>query len=124
MKKVDAPLKPERDGDGFYKLAKLANVPDDGTMLQVEMEDAGVGVEVALARVDGKLYAFRDICPHMAFPLSVGYIEGEKLTCVGHGWEFNLKSGKTTYPPVRKGLTLYENRVDGEDVWVKVDPLY
>lgn len=124
MKKGNELLKPEKDSAGYYKLAKLADVPDDGTMLQVEMEDQGIGVEVALAKVGGQLYTFRDLCPHMAFPLSVGRIKGETLECIGHGWCFNLPSGKATYPPVRKTLTLYENRVEGEDVWVKVDPLF
>lgn len=124
MKKGNDLVKPEKNSEGYYKLAKLADVPDDGSMLQVEMEDEGVALEVALAKVNGKLYTFRDLCPHMAFPLSVGFIKDETLECVGHGWRFNLASGKATYPPVRKGLVLYENRVEGDDVWVKVDPLF
>jgi nitrite reductase/ring-hydroxylating ferredoxin subunit len=113
-----------KDADGFYQLAQLDQVPQDD-MLQVFMEDDGVEVDIALTRVEGHLYAFRDICPHMAFPLSVGYIEGTKLTCVGHAWTFDLKSGRALMPPIKKSLMLYETRLDGQNnVWVKVDPLF
>jgi nitrite reductase/ring-hydroxylating ferredoxin subunit len=113
-----------KDANGFYRLAHLDEVPDE-EMLQVLMEDEGVDVDVALTRVDGQLYAFRDVCPHMAFPLSVGYLEGTRLTCVGHAWTFDIKSGQAIMPPIKKGLMLYETRLDPENnVWVKVDPLF
>lgn len=113
----------EKDSAGFYRLAQLDDIPEDD-MLQVPMEDEGVELEVALTRVEGELYAFRDVCPHMAFPLSVGYLEGTKLHCVGHAWTFDLKTGKALIPPIKKGLKLYETRLDGNAVWVKVDPLF
>lgn len=113
----------EKDAAGFYKLAQLAQITE-GEMLQVVLEDEGETVDVALTRAKGQLYAFRDICPHMAFPLSVGYIKGTVLECVGHGWQFDLATGKTLYPPVRKNMVFYEWRLEGEDVWVKVEPLF
>ncbi len=113
----------DKDTAGFYRLARQADVPE-GEMVQIEMEDSGTAVEVALARVNGQLYAFRDICPHQAFPLSVGHLNGTKLECVGHGWQFDLESGKAIYPPIRKTMVLYQTRLDGDDIWVKVDPLF
>ena len=32
--------------------------------------------------------------------------------------------GKALIPPIKKGLKLYETRLDGNAVWVKVDPLF
>lgn len=113
----------EKDSAGFYRLAQLDQIPDED-MLQVAMEDDGVELEVAITMVDGHLYAFRDICPHMAFPLSIGYLEGTQLHCVGHAWTFDLKTGKAIMPPIKKGLVLYETRLEGSEVWVKVAPLF
>ena len=113
----------EKNEAGFYRLARLEEVPE-GAMLQVPVEDEGVELEVALTRVGGQLFAFRDVCPHMAFPLSVGYLEGTKLHCIGHAWTFDLKTGKALMPPIRKSLTLYQTRLEGDEVWVKVDPLF
>ncbi len=93
-------------------------------MLQVPVEDSGEQVEVGLTRIDGQLYAFRDICPHMAFPLSVGRIKGTTLICAGHLWQFDITTGKPIYPPIRKNMVKFEVRVDGEDVWVKIDPFF
>ncbi len=113
----------EKDEAGFYKLARLEEV-NEGEMLQVVLEETNTTVDVAITRAEGQLYAFRDICPHMAFPLSIGRIEGTILECVGHGWQFDLKSGQAVYPPIRKKMVFYEIRQDGEDVWVKVEPLF
>ncbi len=113
----------EKDNQGFYRLARQTDVPE-GEMFQVPMEDQGIEVEVGLLRTAGKLYAFRDICPHQAFPLSVGHVRGNTLECVGHGWQFDLNTGKAIYPPVRKSMTFYQLREEGEDIWVKVDPLF
>ena len=112
-----------KDDKGYYKLARQSELPD-GEILQVPMEDQGVDVEVGLVRSEGKLYAFRDICPHQAFPLSVGHLRGRVLECVGHGWQFDLRTGRAVYPPVRKSMTFYDVREDGDDIWVRVDPLF
>ncbi len=113
----------EKDEAGFYKVARLEDVKE-GEMIQVPVEDSGEQVEVALTLLDGKLIAFRDICPHMAFPLSIGQIQGNLLICAGHLWRFDLHTGKTLYPPVRKNMVLYEYRLEDQDIWVKIDPFF
>jgi len=51
------------------------------------------GREVVLFRVDGRVHAFDNACPHEGNPLSEGEIAGETLTCVYHLWRFDLASG-------------------------------
>jgi phenylpropionate dioxygenase-like ring-hydroxylating dioxygenase large terminal subunit len=58
-----------------------------------EVAEHPVGVELlgrrwALARLDGRLVAFEDRCPHRLAPLSAGTILGATLQCRYHGWEF------------------------------------
>lgn len=107
----------EVDETGFTRLVAVDEVAV-GQMVQIAFEDDFM--EVAVANVDGTFYAFRDVCPHMMFPLSVGQVEGSTLECAGHGWRFNIKTGKAIYPPIRKGLTLYEVEIRAGEVWAKI----
>ncbi len=108
----------EIDSEGFRKLARLRDVPS-GKMIQVLLDYEEW--EVAIANIHGKIYAFRDVCPHSAFPLSVGHVTGScEIICAAHHWKFDLDSGKAVSPPIRKGLELYPVRVQYGDIWVKV----
>ena len=50
-------------------------------------------------RKDGKIFAMRDSCPHRGIPLSVGWFDGEHVTCRYHGWEFEPCSGQCAAIP-------------------------
>ena len=51
--------------------------------------------------VDGRLFAVPDHCPHDGALLSDGFVEGNRLVCARHGWEFDLDSGTC---PMRSGI--------------------
>ena len=50
-------------------------------------------------RSDGRVFAMRDSCPHRGIPLSVGWFDGEHVTCRYHGWEFEPCSGQCALIP-------------------------
>jgi len=50
-------------------------------------------------RKDGRTFAMRDSCPHRGIPLSVGWFDGERVTCRYHGWEFEPCSGQCAVIP-------------------------
>jgi phenylpropionate dioxygenase-like ring-hydroxylating dioxygenase large terminal subunit len=50
-------------------------------------------------RVDGKVFAMRDACPHRGIPLSCGWFDGKEVTCKYHGWSFEPVSGQCTEIP-------------------------
>ena len=50
-------------------------------------------------RKDGRVFAMRDSCPHRGIPLSVGWFDGEHVTCRYHGWEFEPCSGQCATIP-------------------------
>ena len=48
------------------------------------------GRSVALYRDDnGRLHAVEDRCAHRQLPLSGGVVQGDRLVCAYHGWEYN-----------------------------------
>ena len=50
-------------------------------------------------RSDGRVFALRDNCPHRGIPLSVGWFDGNRVTCRYHGWEFEPCSGQCMLIP-------------------------
>ena len=49
--------------------------------------------KIVLIRHQGRLLAFKDSCPHQDAPLSHGFVGDGQITCIYHGWKFNLDDG-------------------------------
>lgn len=79
-------------------LEKLANVEDipEGNGIVVQSKE---GVEIALFKVDGKVFALENSCPHMGGPLGEGDLEGCVVTCPWHGWQFDVTTGECANMP-------------------------
>ena len=45
---------------------------------------------------DGRAFIAPDRCPHDGRLLSDGFLDGERLVCARHGWEFDLATGLAT----------------------------
>lgn len=68
-------------------------------------EDSLVRVErgetkIVVIRSQDKVYAFHDRCPHAFWPLSQGTLSKKVLECAGHGWEFDIETGRCLNAPV------------------------
>lgn len=62
--------------------------------------------DVAVVRsASGQLYVVDDICPHDGGRLADGYVEGERLICSRHNWEFDLASGVCPHASQRRIAT-------------------
>jgi nitrite reductase/ring-hydroxylating ferredoxin subunit len=98
----------------FVKLATLDELPPGSSK---EVEHAGR--IYALFNVGGVISAIDGICPHQGGPLAEGLVEETVVTCPWHGWQFDVRTGKT---PVgsRVKQAVYEVKVEGQDVLVAV----
>jgi nitrite reductase/ring-hydroxylating ferredoxin subunit len=77
---------------------------------------------VSVARVDGRLYAFDDLCTcgQPSCPLSGGLLTGRTVLCQCHGSRFDITTGAVLKGPAVHGLAVYEvQEIDG-DVQVRV----
>ena len=76
------------------------------------------GTRIALASVDGQLYAVHDECTHEQCPLTEeGELDGHVLTCNCHGAQFDVRTGKVLAPPAPTPLPVFPVRVvDGQIV--------
>ena len=60
---------------------------------------------VALWRsASGQVNAWEDRCPHRGMRLSLGFVEGDQLRCIYHGWGYGT-SGQCQVIPAHPGLT-------------------
>lgn len=97
----------------FVKVARTSDLHDHrGTLVRVEME------EIALWRVNGRIYAINNVCPHQHFSmLHQGTIDGIYVACPMHGWSFSLEDGRAKSGS-GQGRT-YQVKVVGEDVMIE-----
>lgn len=78
------------------------------------------GLPIALANVDGTIYAFSDSCRHEGGSLSSGVLRDEIVTCPLHGWAYSVRTGKSLIPPIGLRIQTYEVRIEDEAVYVLV----
>jgi len=114
------------------KLIRLANTKDltDGTMKKYQVQ----GIDILIARIEGKYYAAQNKCPHFSGDLSKGKLEGTIVTCPRHGSQFNVTDGsvvrwlkgsglisiigKTLKSPHK--LITYKTKIEGQDILVEI----
>lgn len=80
------------------------------------------GIQIALFRFEGKIYALDNACPHMGGPLGEGEIEGDVVTCPWHGWQFNIKDG-LNINGLGEDATTLKIKVEGGLVYLEQLPL-
>ncbi len=100
----------------FERVASLSEVPP-GRGLCVRVR----GREIGVYRIGDALYAMDNVCPHAGYPLHEGELEDRVVYCAGHGWPFDVSTGRA--PDVAGGAALarYAIRVVGEDVEIDVE---
>lgn len=99
----------------FERVAKVSDVAPG------EIKSFPLGIEmIAVCKVDGRIYAFKDECSHQALPLSDGVLEGKTITCAYHGAEFDIETGKAICLPATDGVETYEVKVEGDYVCVLI----
>lgn len=96
----------------FVRVASVSDV-EPGKVKEVSAN----GKTIALCNVGGTFYALDNVCIHRGGPLGEGYVEGHKLECPWHGWQFDVKTGMTGVNS-GMGVATYEVKVEGEDVMV------
>ena len=114
---------------GYWHPAAYVSELADGGPLPVTLLDE----PLVLARIDGAVSAFRDICVHRGTALSLGSVDESGLRCGYHGWTYNAEGRCTKIPsrpdlqiPSRARLTAHLAAEHLGLVWVCLtgDPVY
>ncbi len=94
------------------------------------------GRQIGVLRVEGEFFALRNTCPHRGAPLCEGTVSGtflpsrphdyvygmenRVLRCPWHGWEFDLRSGRSLFQPDEVRVKTYRVSVEDGEVFLHV----
>jgi nitrite reductase/ring-hydroxylating ferredoxin subunit len=97
------------------KVARLHDLKERrGTLVCID------GEEIALFKIEGKVLAVGNVCPHQHFSkLHEGILDGKTLTCPMHGWSYDLESGKAVNADGK--LKTFAVELRGDDVFLLND---
>ena len=99
----------------FIKVAESGDV-DEGEVAAFEIG----GQRVAVANVEGSLYAFGDICTHAQCSLAEGELEGKTVTCPCHGSQFDVTTGAVVNPPATEPVPVFPLRLEDDELQVEL----
>ncbi len=113
---------------GKHVISKVSEIPPG----ERKLVDIG-GRSIGVFNIKGEYFAIRNQCAHQGGPLCQGrltgflkssmpgeysYIrKGEFLRCPWHGWEFDIKTGKSWWNPANTRVKSYNaDAVSGEEL--------
>jgi nitrite reductase/ring-hydroxylating ferredoxin subunit len=77
----------------------------------------GVTWPILVVNMGGALVATAGVCPHEDVSLIDGDFDGRRIICPGHGYRFDLLSGRCVHDPTLVLRRYTVTIIDG-DVWV------
>jgi nitrite reductase (NADH) small subunit len=99
---------------GFERAAKQVEIPE-GQIREFQV----AGKSVAIANIEGKLFAINSVCLHHGGPLGEGDLDGKLVTCPWHGWQYDVTTGNLAQQP-DSGVDCYPVELRGGEVFVDV----
>jgi nitrite reductase (NADH) small subunit len=99
----------------LIKLTTQSELPSEGEAREFLSGDK----VICVANVNGTITAMDNVCLHRGGPLGQGVIEGDKVVCPWHGWQWNVATGEAVHNPGAK-VAVYPITVEGGDVMVEL----
>jgi nitrite reductase (NADH) small subunit len=97
----------------LIKIAAKSDLPAEN-----EAREFTIGERViCIANVAGGYSAVDNVCLHRGGPLGQGTVEGGKIVCPWHGWQYHPTTGEAEHNPTIK-VAVYPLKIEGEDVLV------
>lgn len=110
-----------------HVVARSGEIPEGGRTIV----DLG-GIPVGIFNVGGEYFAILNRCPHQGAPLCEGHLwpgllvsghpgdytnraDVPVISCIWHGWEFDLRTGQSVCDPQRLRVRNYDVRVEAAD---------
>jgi nitrite reductase (NADH) small subunit len=97
----------------FIKLTTQSELPAPGEAREFTVGDR----VICVANVNGTISAMDNVCLHQGGPLGQGIIEGDKLVCPWHGWQYDPKTGQAAHNPAAR-VDVYLIKVENSDVMI------
>lgn len=89
---------------------------ESGKMKGVKVGDK----DILIADLDGNYYTIGNRCTHVGCKLSEGTLGGENVRCPCHMSVFNVKTGNIVEGPARKPATIFQVKIEEDQILVNV----
>lgn len=100
----------------WVRVAATADVAE-GAVIAVKLGDR----EVAVYHLPGDEFRATDnVCSHEYAQLHEGWLENGEIECPLHAGKFDVRTGKATAAPCDVALQVFEVKVDGADLLLKM----
>jgi len=99
----------------LIKLTNQSDLPPENEAKEFPCGDK----TICIANVNGEFSAMDNVCLHRGGPLGQGMIEGNKVVCPWHGWEWDAKTGAAAQDPNLK-VAVYPLKIDNGDVLIEI----
>ena len=98
------------------KVASVKDIPEAG--IKKVMVD---GEQVALFKVEGKIYATTNICTHEQCELDQNFMmHGDVVECTCHGSQYDIKTGANVLPPSAEPLKTYKLTIENDEIFIEI----
>lgn len=79
-------------------------------------------VEIAVVRIDDKVYAIGDRCSHADVSLSEGEVDCDtrEIECIKHGSRFSLETGIPSSLPATQPVPVYTAQVEDGKIFITI----
>jgi nitrite reductase/ring-hydroxylating ferredoxin subunit len=113
------------DAKGWVPVALSASI-EPGTSAGAVVD----GAEIVVWRDDkGEPHVWEDRCPHRGMRMSFGFVRGDHIACLYHGWSYDT-GGQCRYIPAHPDLDVpktikiatYETRERSGVIWTALGP--
>jgi nitrite reductase (NADH) small subunit len=99
----------------LIKLTAQSDLPPEGEAKEFPLGDK----VICVANVNGTISAMENVCLHRGGPLGQGVIEGDKVVCPWHGWQWDPKTGQAAHNPAAK-IAVYPLKVESGEVMIEM----
>lgn len=99
----------------FIKLSSESELPAEGEAREFPCGDK----VICVANVHGTISAMDNVCLHRGGPLGQGLIEGDKVVCPWHGWQYDVKTGAAEHNPAAK-VAVYPLKIENGNVLIQL----
>ena len=100
----------------LVEVARAIDVPEKGG-LRVQVGS----VEIGLFRADDGFFAIENACPHAGVPLSQGDLKGCIVTCLAHGFQYDLRTGYAADGADGFPIPRFAVRLRGESLFIEAE---
>jgi nitrite reductase/ring-hydroxylating ferredoxin subunit len=99
----------------FVKLTTESELPAPGQAKEFSCADK----VICVANINGAVSAMDNVCLHRGGPLGQGTVEGSKVVCPWHGWQWDPQTGQAAENPNAR-VAVYPLKVENGDVMIEM----